>query len=116
MKIKVTNLTPNKEKVIVTHNIGDVSVKRYIEDENILDYVVECILDDMDEDGIRDVLEDGIFSYLGEPDNISEGKYHTWSREIMDLILDKAVEIAESLTLEARDWEEAKESARRGEF
>lgn len=110
MKINIKDLTPNAEEIIVTHKIGDISVRQYIKQENIFDQVVDMIIDGFNEEAIRDTLEDGIFDYLGQPDasDVKWDMYPTWSREIMALIYDDAQDEADDRNKRAEEWEKEK--------
>ena len=113
MKINVKDLTPKAEEVIVTHKIGNISVREYIKQENIFDKVVDMIVDGFDEDAIRDTLEDGIFDYLGQPSQseVHFDYYPTVSREIMALIYDDAQDEADDRNKRAEEWEKEQRDA-----
>lgn len=107
-KITVKNLTPNAEEIIVTHKIGDISVRQYIKQHNLLDEMATRIIEGYDEDGLEEWLGEDIFDALGQPDDLDDKYYDIRTKEIMALIYDDAKAEADDRNERAAEFEKEK--------
>lgn len=112
-KITIKDLTPTAQKIVVTHKVGDLSVRQYIKQQGVFDKVVSMLIDGDTVEQIREVLEDDLFDYLGQPSqsDVHFEYYPTISREIMELIQDDAEAEAEDQNKRAKEYYKEKRDA-----
>lgn len=108
MKINIKDLTPRAEEIIVTHKIGDISVRQYIKQHNLLDKMATRIIEGYNEDSLEEWLCEDIFDNLGQPDDLDNKYFEIRAKEIMALIYDDAQDEADDRNKRAAEFEKEK--------
>lgn len=98
-KITIKDLSPDAQEIIVTGKIGDLSVRQYVKNNNLVDEIVKMRLSNFDDDEVCEVLVDMLPMELSDADAARRAK------EILEVTREEVDAEIEIENQKADDWD-----------